>query len=274
MPSTAGPFDIGDVVPLSVSVYDSAGALADATAVTVTITLPDGTTSTPTVSSSSTGVYSATYTPAVAGMFVESWVATGTNASAYRDSFEVVSTLGGIVSLEEVQAGLNNTNTDDDEALRSLILTASDVCEQRTKYWRRQSVTGTFDGGCPKLQLRVPVVSVTSVTETGSSVDSTGYTLDAARGWLWRGGQTTPWCWRWGRQNVSVTYVVGAPSGIIPEPIRRGVVELVRYQFNQQRGGGLPRNAGFDGVIDPASGWLIPRPVQQLWQPYAAVLVA
>ena len=189
MPTTAGPFDVGDVVPLSVEVLDSAGALANATVVVVTITLPDGTTATPSVTNASTGVYTATYTPTVAGLFVESWVATGTNASAYEDAFEVQPAgIQGIVSLAEVQAtgGLNNTNSDDDETLRGLILMASDICEQRTGIWRRQTLTGTFDGGGDKLQLRRPVVSVTSVTENGTTIAASGYTLDTARGWLWK----------------------------------------------------------------------------------------
>ena len=258
--------DVGDRITLS-------WAFGSSATVTGTVTLPDASTSSLTVSGTST--YTAPFTVTQAGLHRVVWAASGAAVGAYADVFEALpTTIGGIVSLEDVQAGLSNTNSDDDETLRSLILMASDICEQRTGIWRRQTLTGTFDGGGDKLHLRRPVVSVTSVTENGTTIAASGYTLDTARGWLWRGGQTTPMCWYWGRQNITVTYVAGAPSGIIPEPIRKGVIELARYQFNQSRGGGLPRNAGFDGVIDPASGWLIPRPVTQAWQPYAPVLVA
>lgn len=273
MPSVAQVFDLGDTVPLSTEILVG-GVLTDAATVTVTVTSDiDGTSSTPTVTRISTGLYRAEYVPTTTGHFTETWQATNPSAT-YRDSFDVRSTPTGIVSLADVQAGLANTNTNDDETLRALILMASDICEQRTRLWRRQTITTTHDGGTPKLQLRSPIISVTTATENGTTVPGTGYTLDPVRGWLWRGGPTTPQDWAWGRQNITITYVAGAPNGIIPEPIRRGCTELVRYQFNQQRGGGLPRNAGYDGVIDPGSGWLIPRPVQQLWQPYAAVLVA
>ena len=260
--------DVGDRITLS-------WAFGSSATVTATVTLPDASTSSLTVSGTST--YTAPFTVTQAGWHRVVWSASGAATGAYADVFEALpTTIGGIVSLEEVQTGLSNTNSSDDETLRGLILMASAICEQRTQVWRRQSFTDTFDGmtSPQKLQLRRPVVSVTSVTENGTTIAASGYTLDTVRGWLWRGGQTTPQCWYWGRQNITVTYVAGAPSGIIPEPIRKGVIELARYQFNQSRGGGLPRNAGFDGVIDPASGWLIPRPVTQAWQPYAPVLVA
>jgi hypothetical protein len=43
------PYDIGDSVSLAWDVKDSAGVLANATTVTLTVTLPDGTTATPAV---------------------------------------------------------------------------------------------------------------------------------------------------------------------------------------------------------------------------------
>ena len=82
-------YDLGDPAALSVSIRDTAGTLADATSVVCTITLPDATTTTPSVTHSSTGVYSVSYTPTLAGRYKIRWVATGTNASAYSDIFDV-----------------------------------------------------------------------------------------------------------------------------------------------------------------------------------------
>ena len=121
-------FDLGDVVPLAVNVKDTAGALANATAVVLTITLPDGTTATPSVTNSSTGVYSATYTPAVAGRFGVRWVATGTNASTYVDAFTVAAG-AGLISLDEVKAFLNITSTTNDEELREFVAAATVAAE-------------------------------------------------------------------------------------------------------------------------------------------------
>lgn len=83
-------YDLGDPVALSINVRSAAGTLANATAVTLTITKPDGTTETPSVTNGSAGVYTATYTPAAAGRYIAAWVATGTNACAFTDDFFVV----------------------------------------------------------------------------------------------------------------------------------------------------------------------------------------
>ena len=48
-------YDLGDVATLAVQIKDSTGTLANAGALAATITLPDGTTTTPTVSNPSTG---------------------------------------------------------------------------------------------------------------------------------------------------------------------------------------------------------------------------
>ena len=55
--------DLGDVVPLAVTVKDSSGTAANTTTVSCTITLPDLTTTTTSVTNATTGSYTATYTP-------------------------------------------------------------------------------------------------------------------------------------------------------------------------------------------------------------------
>ncbi len=75
-------YDLGDVASLAVAITDSAGAAANAGAVVLTVTLPDGTTVTPTVTNAATGSYTASYTPTLPGRHGVRWVATGANASA------------------------------------------------------------------------------------------------------------------------------------------------------------------------------------------------
>lgn len=67
----------GDVWLIAASVRDLDGCLTDAVAPVVTITLPDGTTATPTVERVSTGTYRSTYTPATAGRYLGAAVAAG-----------------------------------------------------------------------------------------------------------------------------------------------------------------------------------------------------
>ena len=83
-------YDLGDPVVLNVTVTNAAGVPADATAVVCTITAPDGTPSTPSVNhTAGTGVYSVNYVATQAGRHTVDWRATGSNASAFTDVFDV-----------------------------------------------------------------------------------------------------------------------------------------------------------------------------------------
>lgn len=108
-------YDLGDPVGLSVNIRDTAGALANAGAVTLTITLPDGTTASPTVTNSATGTYTATYTPAAAGRFAVKWLATGTNASAFADDFTVIGSVP-LLTRSHLETHLQRTISAADQA--------------------------------------------------------------------------------------------------------------------------------------------------------------
>lgn len=259
--------DLGDPLPdLSVNVYDSSGALADATSVTLTITLPDGTTSSPAVSHPSTGVYSATYFSVQSGRHVASWVASGSNASAFRTVYNVADSLGGLVVLSDMQAFLGASAASSQDDVRACILVASDAVEKYTgRKWRRQTVTETYDGGRTALNLRsTPVLSVTSVTESGSTVTSGNYVLDAQAGLLHRGTTAGTWPWMPGVQNVTVTYVVGQSN--VPDPIVYACKQVVSTLWAERNSGG--KRSQPDDYAGPTD--LIPRPVRMLLDPYRA----
>ncbi len=75
---------------LSILIRDAAGQPANAGAVTLTITLPDGTTVTPgPIASTTPGVYDYDYVTVQAGRHGVRWVATGANAAAFTDAFDV-----------------------------------------------------------------------------------------------------------------------------------------------------------------------------------------
>lgn len=82
-------YDVGDIVPLGIIVTDSAGTQVDTTPVTLTITLPDGTTVTPTVANLSVGEYSVQYTTSQSGRHTYRWLAGGTYPGAHEGSFYV-----------------------------------------------------------------------------------------------------------------------------------------------------------------------------------------
>jgi uncharacterized phiE125 gp8 family phage protein len=247
------PYDIGDVVPLSVQVRDSNGALANATTVVCTVTLPDGTTATPDVTNVSTGVYDAPYTPTMLGRYLHLWASTGTNKAALPEAF-LVNGLAGLCSLQDFKEYLNVTSTANDEELRRFLLSASDLAERVTgRALRRTAYSETYDGGRRAILLRhAPVLSVASVSVNGTA--TTDYTLDTD-GILYAGGtSSTSSAWSWGTQNVAVTYTAGEQ---VPPPAAVDLVlELGRHMWRTQRGA-MPSAMGSGDDYVPGAAYAL-----------------
>lgn len=270
--------EVGDAVPgLAVQITNAAGTAEDPTALALTITLPDGTTTaggwpvagSVTVTRASAGAFSASYNATSAGRHTYRWVATGANASAFGDTFHVQpSSLLPLISLTEIRNQCRASSAANDEELRWFGLVASQMAEDHTQAWRRQTLTETFDGVAGPLVLQRPVASVTTVTEDGQTIPASGYVLNARTGRLYRGTTTCVVPWTSGRQNIVVTYVAGPSDGVVPANILQGVRLQVQHLWDSQRGGpGVPRQTGADFTVDPRSGYAIPHRVLELWQP-------
>jgi uncharacterized phiE125 gp8 family phage protein len=264
-------YDLGDVCRLAVQITDSTGTLANATAVTLTVTLPDGTTSgslTPT--NTATGVYQYDYTPTAVGRYGVRWVATGTNAGAFTDVFTVLDPAElPVVGLAEAKRYLNVTASTDDEEIRRMLGVATDLCERYTgRALRRKTVTESFasDGYASTLVLRqVPALSVSSVSENGTAVASGGYTLRGDLGLLARGSATSPSRWAFG--TVAVTYVAGYADP--PQVAVEAVLVVLRHLWDTQRGSsaGLPGLGSTDDGYTPGASYALPRRAQELLAP-------
>lgn len=258
--------DLGDYLPdLSVKVRDADGVLANATAVVLTITLPDGTTATPAVTNASTGVYTAAYLPVQRGRHVAAWVATGVNASALTTTYIVVDPAGSIVGLAEAQAFLRVHAETDQDAVRGVVEAASKVVERYThRAWRTQTIVETQDGdGRSVLALRqYPPRTVTSVVEDGTALTSGDWTLDAHAGLLYRGGPTSVQPWACGVGTVVVTYQAG-PT-VVPEDVADATLQVVRVLWEQRRGG--TRQQGSEQYAEQRD--LIPRAARLILDTY------
>jgi len=239
-------YDLGDVVPLGITITDSTGANANASAVTCTIYLPDGTTTSGSVTNPSTGLYNCDFSPSQVGRHAVKWVATGTNASAYSDDFLVRDfTELGIISLDDAKSHLNipTSDTSQDEELRSFIDSASDLAESYVGQvlGRRTFTSELYDGGGEFIRIRNPkAISITSVTENGATVSSSNYVLDYTGQRLYRIGSGTLYAtnsygyWTAGMNNVSITYVAGYVNP--PMAAKQGVLEILRHLWQTQRG--------------------------------------
>ena len=267
-------YDLGDVATLAIQIKDNTGTLANAGAVVATVTAPDGTTSTPSVTNGSTGNYSTTYTATLVGRHSIRWVATGANAGAYTDVFEIADpALLPVVSLSDLKTHLRRTSatdTTDDETLRNVLAVATDMAEQYcNRALRRKTIIETrnapvYDNGgmgrVPVIALyETPVISVTTVVENGVTLTANDYSVDLNSGLLWRGVGVAAGSYNWfgGQNAVTVTYVAGFTDP--PMGVQYGVKEIARWLWQSTQQGPRPafgQSGDFSGAGDAIPQWL------------------
>jgi len=256
---------LGATVTPSITTRNSSGVPANVgTTPVCVITLPDGTTATPTVSNTGTGVYEAAYVTTQSGLHGIVWNAAGL---IFEDAFNVDSTaLFAPVSLTDVRSHLNLSGQDvtRDAELTQFLLSATAAIEARVGPLARRPVTEVHNGGVSGILLRQPpALSITSVTENGSTVAGSGYTLSPGGGVVTRVNGYSRSVWTDGFNNVSITYTAGRTS--IPADIRQAVLELVRHLWTTQRG--QQGNRRQDEFI-AGQGYSMPNRVLELIAPY------
>jgi len=226
-------FDLGDPIPLTFTVLNVSGAPENATTVALTITLPDLTTVAPAVTGT-VGVYTLNtpYLATLAGRYVVSWVATGTNACTSSDVFNVLpADPGFLIGLADARRALRltGTNTATDEDLRDLIADATPIMEDIVGPILRKTRVETYDGGTSQINLLwSPLISITSIIESfgsnyartlteqdifaGTGSDAYGYTVDLTTGIVTRRASGVAMCFMAGKRNIQAIYVSGRVS--------------------------------------------------------------
>src|SRR4249919_3306424 len=129
-----GPVDLGQTYRYRQTVKDSAGVLANAATVAVTITLPDLTSATPAVVNSSTGVYDIAYTTTQVGLHQLRGSATGgilgSEFDFWTDAFVAEEPARLLIGVDELSSHLRAqgilTSDADREQLRWVCLVATD----------------------------------------------------------------------------------------------------------------------------------------------------
>lgn len=158
---------IGNTLTTQFLVRDNNDALVDAdTLPVVTVTLPDATTATPTVTHGATGTYSFKYLPAVGGEFGGKAVGTvGGDSFLFPCNFSVWDPNRFVLSLDDVKRQLNITSNTGDDELRDFIIRGQSAIEKRVGPLKPTTVTRQLSGCRSALILPVtPVISLTSVT--------------------------------------------------------------------------------------------------------------
>jgi uncharacterized repeat protein (TIGR01451 family) len=271
-------YDLGDVVALGITITNASGTPQNATAVVLTVTLPNGTTATPSVTNSGAGLYDASYSPTLQGRHLVRWVATGTNASAYTDEFTVrdLNALP-VVSYDSVLSHLNiPAASADAEEIRRFIDAAQDLAEGYVgAVLGRRSFVELYDGNTDVIRLNNPrAISITEVIENGVTLGVADYKLDSTGQRLYRltsasltqSTSTAYGYWATGVNSVQVTYTAG--FAITPPAVQQGVLEIIRHLWTTQRGAvNVMSRTGTGDDFYPGATYSLPRRAMELLDP-------
>lgn len=235
--------DLGDLIPFSVQIRDENGILTNATTVVLTVTLPDGTTTTPFVANppTVTGEYKADYLPTQVGRHFVRWVSTGPSA-AFTDTFDVRDHLRSIISLSEAKKALNIpvTQTADDEEIRWMIEAATYAIERhRLETIPRTSYTEEFWSGRTDVIVPAnrPIISVTSISVDGFALNVNDFRVDQTKSAIIREAGPNL------SGTVLLTYQAGFPN-VPPHYVAAAKITLA-HLWQAQRMPSLGQTTGF-----------------------------
>ena len=264
------PYDLGAVVPLGTTVKDGSGSLANAGSMALSLGLPDGTTlSVSPVTPASTGTYTYDYPSVQAGRHTVRWVATGINAGAYTDTFDVrEATPPTILSHADAKKHLNKTSTGDDDEIRAMNEAVTAAVEWYVGPVVVRTVVEDHNVTVAQaLALRqVPALELTSVTAVlsgGTSYDVDDLDLNGASGIVRRkdGGLLYG--------PLRVTYPAG--RRVVPAAITLGARIILQHMWRTQQGPGRPQlGVGDFDVTEPIPGlgYAVPNRALQILSPY------
>jgi hypothetical protein len=224
--------NLGGVIRLTYAVKNDVGAAANPSSATLTITQPDGTVAagtTITLPPSATGSLVYDFTPIQAGLHSVHW-STTVPTTAEDDVFTAAPPGSMMVSVDEAVNHLNAsgviTSDADRETLQWLCFVATDAVERDLgRVIVRRTVTETYNGGNNAIILQsTPVVSITTVVDSGATLSALDYVLDGSI--LYRGTTSYSSYFTRGRMSVVVTYVAGYSN---PPPVcRQAALTLIQ----------------------------------------------
>lgn len=234
----------------------------------LTVTAPDGTVSTPTVTTAS-GIHTAPVPTGQAGRHLLSWEAPAiTPTTTFVDMLDVwPADPRFIISMDDAAAALRWSVADitkNGDTLRLYNAAATEVIEDIAGAVLVRTVDQFEDGGETGVLLWERPDEILSVKVDG--VAYTDYVADMAAGIVYA-GVSTGTRFPSGRQVVQVTYRVGAAT--IPPTVRTAVRILLRHMVTIDQApvpvtGGNP--LGASEVVPTPSGFMVPRRVLELVQ--------
>jgi uncharacterized phiE125 gp8 family phage protein len=167
-----------------------------------------------------------------------------------------------VVSLAEAKLQLNMTDTASDNELGVFISAASEAIEDYVGPVVNRSVTDVTDGGRAEVLLtKIPVASITSVTDGGTVLPAEAYKVSLTSGVVTRVSGGYPYPFTYGIQSVQVTYVAGraANTAAVPNRYKMAALIIIQHLWETQRPAAAgPFSQGADD-FDPRYTYSIPR---------------
>lgn len=264
---------LGATRRLDANNVDADGNPADLPASAVpalSVTLPDLTAATPAVSTDGVGLWHADLVTTQAGRHVARWSGAG---FAWVEAFSVdPSDVGMLLSLDEARRAVGRSsraraNARDDE-LMGYVAAVTPIIEDIVGPILPRVCDEVHDGGGGAVMLReTPVLSVTSVTESGGStpqdVTAAGWSVDLASGLLDRRNGTSLTCWAGGIRNIHVVYTAGRAA--CPPNVLLAAKEELRFLWQTGRGAAHPGAGDEQTEVEyTPAGYAVPRRVIEL----------
>ncbi len=271
-------FPQGQPITLSTTVKNQAGALVNATGLTLTVSKPDASTqSYSSPSNDGTGLYHQDLPTAdinLLGHYSYKWVATGTGAGVSYSNFEVFDPLEvSVLSLQDAKDHLNipQATTTYDSELQSKIATIQAGLEKLTGgpgITRTVTERGEVGNYYRTLAVRQrPLVGVTSITDiaSGSAVSTADLDVDTNAGIIRRKLDFPFWA-----RGPYFTVVYTAGWGVIvPAPMNEFARNVLEHLWQTQHGPwARPSIGGEDTVTLPGFGYAIPNRALELLAPF------
>lgn len=260
-------YDVGDVATISTELRDANGDLINAT-VAITITKPDGTiySPTPSVSTTGTGLYRASWSVADVGTWRYKWSASGAVTAIEGGQFDVEDAGRVLVAgLDEFKAQLDRTDSTDDAELRLYLEAATSQVEWLVGPLSPVTVTERYVAGGFISLRQTPVISVTSVAPVtygaaGADIGVGDYYADVAGNGIVMHGY--PY-----RGEFEVEYRAGRTA--IPSDIKLAGLIIAQHLWAVQNARFTIESPGTDQMaMAPGSGFTIPYRALELLRPY------
>lgn len=253
-----------------------AGALADPTAVTITITDPSGAVTTPAAVNDSTGVYHVDVTANVIGVWAYTWAGTGAVVANDTDKFLVAAASLPYATAAQFRAYPHGTAlkapADIDQVLLQASAVIDELCGHGPGAFFAEGASARLFDGTGKRELNIPsATAVTAVSVEGSAVPTGSW-------WEVRSRPDRPamaillanvYRFTGGYQNVSVTATWGY-SPFPPLGIEHACI-LQAAEFIKEKGSQTIAQPGRTGPAENAGRTRVAQHIDRLIMPFKRV---